>query len=82
MRSSLQHAVDGVNSNTNIYYNYPLNMLLNFKEWNSVLHLVLNNGSHSVKSNSMTCFSVAENVLQNLKVIESAIGAFMAATSP
>jgi hypothetical protein len=58
-------------------------MLLNFKEWNSVLHLVLNKDSHSVESNSMTCFSVAENIFQNLKVTESAsIQAFMAAMSP
>jgi hypothetical protein len=44
---------DGVDSNTHIYY--PLNMLLNFKEWNSILHLVLINDSHSLLTLLQCC---------------------------
>ena len=46
---------------------------LSIKDWGAIVHLILNNDGHSLKGNSVALHSVSECVLQNLKVVESAI---------
>ena len=55
---------------------------LNIKDWSTIIHLILNNDSHCLKRNSMALHSMSKFILQNLKVVESAIQGFMMATSP
>jgi hypothetical protein len=45
-----------------------LNGCLNFKEWRSIAHLILNNDSYYLESNFVVLHSVSKLVLQNLKV--------------